>query len=202
MKEKILFSDAAKETPKLKEVKAPVTLHPVVVTFNIRVAKGTDLKKEFNKQLALAVKTICNHLDNEARFIPLEGNLNKRDKSHQKHARHVGINNGSEKVLLLPNPGALNCLSQGSRMIKGLARMCFSLDPMDVLSQAGPNLQNMDYGIHYKKLQVVKTVAEIVLLGAPMSMNEEGLKKVVITELKRIEKGENNVGLWDAKFKI
>jgi hypothetical protein len=73
---------------------------------------------------------------------------------------------------------------------------------MDVLSQAGPDLWNMDCGIYYKKLQMVKTVAEIVLLSAPMLMNEEELEKVVTTELKRIEKGKNNVGMWDVKFKI
>jgi hypothetical protein len=79
---------------------------------------------------------------------------------------------GQKKYFDIPNPGAFNSLSQGSRMIKGSARMCFSLEPMDVLSQAGPDLRNMDCGIYYKKLQMVKTVAEIVLLSAPMLMNE------------------------------
>jgi hypothetical protein len=60
----------------------------------------------------------------------------------------------------------------------------------------------MDCGIYYKKLQMVKTVAEIVLLIAPMLMNKEELEKVVTLELKRIEKGENNFSMWDVKFKI
>jgi hypothetical protein len=202
MKKKILFSDAAKETPKLKEVKVPVTLHSVVVTFNIRVAKGTDPNKEFNKQLALAVKTIRDHLDNEARFIPLEENLSKETKVIKSMQDILALIMGQKKYFDIPNPGAFNSLSQGSRMIKGSARMCFSLEPMDVLSQAGPDLWNMDCGIYYKKLQMVKTVAEIVLLSAPMLMNKEELEKVVTLELKRIEKGENNFSMWDVKFKI
>jgi hypothetical protein len=60
----------------------------------------------------------------------------------------------------------------------------------------------MDCGIYYKKLQMVKTVTEIVLLSAPMLMNKEELEKVVTLELKRIEKGENNFSMWDVKFKI
>ena len=134
MKKKILFSDAAKETPKLKEVKVPVTLHSVVVTFNIRVAKGTDPKKEFNKQLALAVKMICDHLDNEARFIPLEENLSKETKVIKSMQDILALIMGQKKYFDIPNPGAFNSPSQGSRMIKGSARMCFFLEPMDVLS--------------------------------------------------------------------
>ena len=201
-KKKTLFSDAVKKTDKAKEVKTPVKLNQAVVTFNKRVAKGSDPKKEYNKLMALAVKTIRDNLDDKAGFIPLDGVISSDTKIIQSVQAMPALIMGQKKYFDIPNPGAFNSLSQGSRMIKGSARMCFSLDPLEVLSQAGPDLRNMDCGLYYKKIQVVKTVAEIVLLGVPMSMSEEEVEKVITTELKQIEKGKDYNGDWDVKYKI
>ena len=202
LKKTILFSEAVKRPTHGKEAKVPVKLVQAVVTFNIRVLKGTDPKKEFNKQMALAVKTIREHLDDKAGFIPLEGEITKDTKTIRSVQDMPALIMGQKKYFDIPNPGAFNSLSQGSRMIKGSAKMCFSLDPIEVLRQAGPDLRNMDCGLYYKKLQVVKTVAEIVLLGVPMSMNEEEVEKTVTAELKKIDKGDSYAGHWDVDYKI
>ena len=116
-KKKTLFSDAVKKTAKAKEGKTPVKLNQAVVTFNIRFAKGSDPKKEYNKLMALAVKTIRDNLDDKAGFIPLDGVISTDTKIIQSVQEMPALIMGPKKYFDIPNPGAFNSLSQGSRMI-------------------------------------------------------------------------------------
>jgi stress-induced morphogen len=56
--------------------------------------------------------------------------------------------------------------------------------------------------IFYKDLQEVETVSDMVLLGAPMSMQEKDVEIELTKQLMATEKGDNYDGDWQLPFKI
>ena len=65
--------------------------------------------------------------------------------------------------------------------------MGFSLDPQKCLDEATGDLQHMGCGIYFKQCQEVNTVARLLLLGAPNTIEEEVIRRTIDKELQQIE---------------
>ena len=89
----------------------------------------------------------------------------------------------------IPNQRAFNNVSQdGGRVIKGSAVMGFSTDPQTCLDNASGDLRMMGCAIYFKKFQEVNTVATLMLVGAPNTIEEDIIKQTTDKELMVLEK--------------
>ena len=70
----------------------------------------------------------------------------------------------------------------GGRAIRGSAVMGFSLDPQKCLDEAAGDLRHMRCAIYFKQCQEVNTVARLLLLGAPNTIEEEVIKRTIDEE--------------------
>ncbi len=68
--------------------------------------------------------------------------------------------------------------------------MGFKGDPQTCLEEAAGDLRMLNCSIFYKKCQEVDTIANLMLLGAPNSINEKQIFEVMDAELKELEKEE------------
>ena len=142
--------------------------------------------KKFKKLIGLVIATIKENLDELTCFVPIEDEVKGSIKSSQDIPILILW---FPKNFHIPNIRAFNSTQQNSRMIKGSARMNFSVkDPKACLDLAGADLRNMNCSIYYEKVQEVLTTAGTILLGAPMSMNEKQVEKVLNVELMKIKK--------------
>ena len=172
----------------------------VVVTFNICIGKGEAHLKQFKKLIGLALWTIKENLDEHVCFVPLKDEVTGSIKLTQDIPKLIL---GFPKFFHIPNIRAFNSTQQTSQMIKGSAQMSFSVkDSKTCLEQADADLINMDYGIHYKKVQEVLTDSGTILLGAPMSMSKEEVDKVFNAELMKFEKGATLQEQWKLNLKF
>ena len=88
----------------------------------------------------------------------------------------------------------------GGQAIRGSAVMGFSLDPQKCLDEAAGDLRHMGCGIYFKQCQEVNTVARLLLLGTPNTIEEEVIQRMIDKELQQIEQcliSDNN-----AKYKF
>ena len=65
--------------------------------------------------------------------------------------------------------------------------MGFSLDPQKCLNEAVGDLRHMGCAIYFKQCQEVNTVARLLLLGAPNTIEEEVIQRTIDEELQQIE---------------
>jgi hypothetical protein len=90
---------------------------------------------------------------------------------------------------MLPNQRAFdNVIQEGRWVIKVLAVMDFTHDPLRCLDNAAGNLKMMGCAIFYKRCQKVDTVATQILVGAPNTIEEEIIKQTMDKELKVLDK--------------
>jgi hypothetical protein len=61
--------------------------------------------------------------------------------------------------------------------------MGFSLDPKKCLDEAVGDLQHMGCTIYFKQCQEVNTVARLLLLSAPNTIEEEVIRRTIGKEL-------------------
>jgi hypothetical protein len=88
----------------------------------------------------------------------------------------------------IPNQMAfLNVNQDNGRVIKGSAIMGFSTNPKNCLEDAAGDLRTMGCALFYKKCQEVDTVAKIILLGVPNSIEEDVIKITLDTVLSELE---------------
>jgi hypothetical protein len=89
----------------------------------------------------------------------------------------------------IPNQRAFDSVSQDRvRVIKGSAVMGFSTDPQTCLEDASGDLRMMGCAIYYKKCQDVDTVATLMLVGAPNTIEEDIIMQTTDKELMVLEK--------------
>jgi hypothetical protein len=65
--------------------------------------------------------------------------------------------------------------------------MGVSLDPQKCLNEATGDLRHMGCRIYFKQCQEVNTVARLLLLGAPNTIEEEVIRRTIDKELQQIE---------------
>jgi hypothetical protein len=88
----------------------------------------------------------------------------------------------------IPNQVACSNVNQDNgRVIKGSAIMGFSTNPKNCLEDAAGDLQTMGCSLFYNKCQEVDTVAKIILLGVPNSIEEDVIKITLDTVLSELE---------------
>jgi hypothetical protein len=85
----------------------------------------------------------------------------------------------------IPNPQAFLPTTQDrGRVIKGSRIMGFKGDPQTCLEEAAGDLLMLNCSIFYKKCQEVNTIAKLMLLGAPNSIDKKPILSVMDTESK------------------
>jgi hypothetical protein len=93
----------------------------------------------------------------------------------------------SRKYFSIQSPQAFLPITQdGGRVIKGSGIMGFKGDPQTCPEEAAGNLRMLICSIFYKKCQEVNTIAKLILLGAPNSIDKKQILNlnVMDTELK------------------
>ena len=65
--------------------------------------------------------------------------------------------------------------------------MGFSLDSQKCLDEATGDLCHMGCAIYFKQCQEVNTVAHLLLLGTPNTIEEEVVQRTINKELQQIE---------------
>jgi hypothetical protein len=99
----------------------------------------------------------------------------------------------SRKYFSIPNPQAFLPITQdGGRVIKGSGIISFKGDIQTCLEEAAGDLRMLNCSIFYKECQEVNTIAKLMLLGAPNSINEKQILNVMDAELKELTKEEQN----------
>ena len=100
----------------------------------------------------------------------------------------------------IPNQMAFSNVNQDNgRVIKGSAIMGFSTNPKNCLEDVAGDLQTMGCSLFYKKCQEVDTVAKIILLGVPNSIEEGVIKDTLDTVLLELEP---RLLKTDSKYKL
>jgi hypothetical protein len=70
--------------------------------------------------------------------------------------------------------------------------MGFKGDPQTCLEEAAGDLHMLNCSIIYKKCQEVSTIAKLMLLGAPNSIDKKQILNVMDAELKELDREERN----------
>jgi hypothetical protein len=158
-----------------------------VIGFTIRVDKGNNTKVGLDKKLTEGLTFLREYVDPAACILP-----NGRDK----RLRPIKSKSDLPKYQLtmrnyfnIPNQMAFSSINQDNgRVIKGSAIIGFSINPKNCLEDAAGGLRTMGCSLFYKKCQEVDTVAKIILLGVPNSIEEDVIKDtldMVLSELER-----------------
>lgn len=201
-KSKITFPKAV--STKIISTKLPGK--SVVVNIIIKVKQGEDPRTQFKKKVVEALAFLNEEgQDKGASVIPIDhvGDVLSTTTRIQKMSDFPKFIIGMRRYFFIESETAFNAVNQATgRSIKCSARMFFSSEPKELLKQAGPDLRALGAVIVYKDIQVVDTVSDIALLGAPMSMPAEDVEEELTKLLKAIEKGENFKGEWDLEIKV
>jgi hypothetical protein len=146
-----------------------------IVGFAIRVDKGNNTKRGFDKKLLEDLTFMQTYIAKHASFHPIGKDQTTRPIKEKTDMPKYQVTMRSN--FSIPNPRVFNNVSQdGGRVIKGLAVMGFLTDPQTCLDDALGDLWMMGCAIYYKKCQGVNTVATQVLIGAPNTIEEDIIK--------------------------
>ncbi len=171
-----------------KEKLAPVITHKkCVVAFSVRADKGKDTQAAFGKKIIAALSFLQTHIDKQAAFFGIDGSVSDRPPIKEK-ADLPGFQVILRRYFAIPSDRAFDNVNQDrGRAIRGSAVMGFSLDPQKCLDEAAGDLRHMGCAIYFKQCQEVNTVACLLLLGAPNTIKEEVIRRMINKELQQIE---------------
>ncbi len=170
------------------EKSAPAIAHKkCVVAFSVRVDKGEDTQVAFGKKIIAALSFLQTHINKQAAFFAINGSVSDRPPIKKK-ADLPGFQVILRRYFTIPSDRAFDNVNQdGGRAIRGSAVMGFSLDPQKCLDEAAGDLRHMGCAIYFKQCQEVNTVAHLLLLGAPNTIEEEVIRRTINEELQQIE---------------
>jgi hypothetical protein len=194
-KKKVTFA----ETVKKEAAQAQrIEYKKCIVGFAIRVDKGNNTKGGFDKKLLEDLTFMQTYIDKHALFHPTGKDQTARPIKEKTDMPKYQVTMRSYFSIL--NPRAFDNVSQdGGRVIKGLAVMGFSTDSQTCLDDALGDLRMMGCAIYYKKCQEVDSVATQVLIGAPITIEEDIIKQTMDEELMVLEQ---KVHLTDTDYKL
>ncbi len=182
-KKKAMFAEAVEN--KATQVQQ-IEYKKCVVGFAIRVGKGNNTKGGFDKKLIEGLTFIQTYINKHASFHSISKDQTVQPIKEKTDMPRYQVTMRS--YFYIPNPRAFNNVSQeGGRVIKGSVVMGFLADPQTCLDNAAGDLLMMGCSIFYKKCQEVNTVATLVLVGAPNTIEESIIKQTMEEELKLLE---------------
>ncbi len=169
-----------------------------MVGFTIRVDKGNSTKGDFDKKIIKGLPFMQFFIDRNASFHPI--GLDKTLKPIKEKGDMQKYQVTMRNYFSTPNLRTFDNVSQdGGRVIKGSAIMRFTNDPQRCLDDAAGDLRMMGCTIFYKKCQEVDTVATQILVGAPITVEEEIIKQTMDEELRVLE---NKLRLTNKNYKL
>jgi hypothetical protein len=139
------------------------------------------------KKIIAALSFLQTHIDKHAAFFAIDGLDSSRPPIKEK-ADLPGFQVILRRYFAIPSERAFDNVNQdGGQAIRGSAVMGFSIDPQKCLDEAAGDLGHMGCAIYFKQCQEINTAACQLLLGAPNTIEEEVIQRMINKELKQIE---------------
>jgi hypothetical protein len=144
------------------------------------------LKENFGKKVGKALTLLRQHIHPEACFFPIKPDKNLRPIKMKSDLPKFQVT--SRQYLSISNPQAFLLVTQhGGRVIKDSGIMGFKGNPQMCLDDAGGDLRILNCSIFYKRCQEVGTIAKLILLGVPNSIDDKQIQRIMDRELVELE---------------
>ncbi len=149
--------------------------------------KGQKSKENFDKKVGEALTFLRHHFHPEACFLLIKPDNNLGPIKEKSDLPKFQVTR-RQYFSFLNLQTFLPVMKDRGRIIKGSGIIGFKGDPQTCLDKAGGDLRMLNCcSIFYKRCQEIDTIAKLMLLGVPNSINNKQIQRIMYRELIELE---------------